>query len=294
MPKYNTQPLASELLEAYHNTDYCFTSNDQEYIIRLNDENIAITSFLEANQIKEWAFITAWNPYSVFMPEAYNQEQQQALLEKLKDYKTWKGEGRGRDGCWTPEESYFIADITKDKAIALGQEFGQNALLVGNSDGRVNLVKLYDSYRYSFKNGRLVIEGRKKRHTHYLDNLEINPIRLGMGRDLINAEGPILSLHEYNHILYLSSYLKDGSGRVYYATNKELLQEYFKGHIITQSLLEKSSSKEFAVRKFTRSVYAHVSPILKEEFNKEIQCGDSLFTELPEGMVMNDPFSLIS
>lgn len=290
---YN-QPIASELIEAYRNTNYCFTANDQEYIIRLDDENVAFTSFLKAKQIEEWAFITAWNPYSVSMPNTYNTEQQQLMLSKLEGSRTWKGEGRGRDGCWTPEESYFVADIKREEAIALGQEFGQNAILVGGSDGKANLVKLFDAFRYRFSNGRLVVEGRKKRHTHYLDNLEINPIRLGRGKALINSEGPILSLHEYNHNLYLSSHLKDGSGQVYYATNKELLHEYFQGKITTKNLLDRSPSREFAIKHFVKSVYDHVSPVLKVKFDQEIQCGDSLFTKLPSDMVAEEPFSLLS
>lgn len=59
MPAIYNQPLASELIEAYYNTDYCFTANNQELIIRFNDANNAFTPFLKANQIENWAFITA-------------------------------------------------------------------------------------------------------------------------------------------------------------------------------------------------------------------------------------------
>ncbi|SFG28535.1 DUF3293 domain-containing protein [Pontibacter chinhatensis] len=279
---------ASELMEAYHITDYCFTVNNQEYTIRFDDENVAFTFFLEANRIEKWAFITAWNPYSVSMPITYNTEQQQLMLPKLEGCKKWKGEERGRDGCWTPEESYFVADINREEAIALGQEFGLNAILVGGSDGKANLIMLFDSFRYIFSNGRLVVEGRKKRHTHYLDNLEINPIRLGRGKALINSEGPILSLHEYNHNLYLSSHLKDGSGKVYYATNKELLHEYYQGKITIKNLIDRSPSRELAIKHFVRSVYVQVSQVLKDDFNQEIQYSDYRFTDLPPGMAAED------
>jgi hypothetical protein len=284
MSKYYTQPLASELIKAYCNTDYCFIANNEEFIIRLNEDNRVFASFLEANQIMEWAYITVWNPYSVSMPKDFNSEQQLLMLAKLEDCRTWKGEGRGQNGCWTPEESYFIADLSREKAIQLGQEFGQNAILIGNSDGRASLIKLFDSFKYSNNNGRLVIEGYKKRHTHYLDNLEINPIRLGRVKDLVNSDGPILSLHKYNGNLYLSSHLKDGSGKIYYATNEVLLEEYLQGKITINNLLDNSPSIEFTIKYSVKSVYNHILPIPKTEFKQEVQCGSSLFTELPSGM----------
>lgn len=226
------------------------------------------------------------------MPQIYNQDQQQALLSKLIEYRTWKGEGRGRDGSWMPEESHFIADINKNIAIAPGREFGQNAIIAGGSDGKATLIRLFDSFKYRFSNGKLLIEGVKKRHTHYLDNLEINPTRLGKGKDLINSEGPILSLHKNNRLLYLSSRLQDGSGRVYYATNETLLQDYIAGKCITQELLDKSPSTSFSIKHSSKSIYDQVSAVLKKDFNQQIQCGDSFFTDL-SGMTPEDPTSLI-
>jgi hypothetical protein len=68
------------------------------------------------------------------------------LLEQLKDYKIYKGEGKGRDGKWPAEESYFIACISREKATALGLDFGQNAILVSGESLEPELIYPFDKY----------------------------------------------------------------------------------------------------------------------------------------------------
>ncbi len=158
MPTNYSQPLAPYLIEAYHNTDYSFETPQQLYVIRLNDANTTFADFLKANGINSWAFITAWNPYSISMPAQYNHDKQQELYAKLKEYDPLPGKGQGQDTEWPAEESYFVANIKEDIAIALGQEFGQNAILTGNADGKATLKILFESYSYSFENGQLKIK----------------------------------------------------------------------------------------------------------------------------------------
>jgi hypothetical protein len=64
------------------------------------------------------------------------------LLEKLKGYKICKGEGKGRDGNWPGEESFFVGGISRDEACALGKHFGQNAILVSGENKEPELVIL--------------------------------------------------------------------------------------------------------------------------------------------------------
>jgi hypothetical protein len=118
--KLNTAPNGLE--SAYQQTDYSFTTDAKTIVIRLDEENPDLLEYLE--QIHSWAYITAWNPSSFPQADAYHHSQQQLLLDQLKGYKTCKGEGRGRDGIWPPEESYFVANISREKATALCKDFG--------------------------------------------------------------------------------------------------------------------------------------------------------------------------
>lgn len=132
-----------ELKKAYLQTDYSFTDGDSTLVIRLDQENPELLAYLELEQISSWAYLTAWNPSSIQQTDEFNHSQQQVLLEKLMGYKTCKGEGKGRDGNWPAEESYFVAGISREKAIELGWNFGQKAILVSGKDLEPELVFSY-------------------------------------------------------------------------------------------------------------------------------------------------------
>ncbi len=97
---------------------------------------------------------------------------------------------------------------------------------------------------------------------------------------ILNSEGTILGLFEHKTgILFLSSYLKDGSGEVYYSTNKETLKKYFNSEMtLKQVYLE--SDDFLASRKFR----GETASFIKEDLTDLIQCGDSLFSELSSDM----------
>jgi hypothetical protein len=98
--------------------------------------------------------------------------------------------------------------------------------------------------------------------------------------DILNSEGTILGLYKQkNGNLFLSSYLKDGSGDVFYSTDKEILKKYFNAEMtLKQVYLE---SDDFLVSRKFRS---ETATFLKDDFNDRIQCGDSLFSELSRDM----------
>jgi hypothetical protein len=134
------KPVPDGLENAYLQTDYSFTDGDSTFVIRLDGGNTKLLAYLEHEHINSWAYITAWNPLSNPHSDAYNHSQQQLLLDQLKGYKTCKGEGRGRDGIWPPEESYFVANISREKAVTLGKDFDQTAILVSGKNLEPELV----------------------------------------------------------------------------------------------------------------------------------------------------------
>ena len=108
--------------------------------------------------------------------------------------------------------------------------------------------------------------------------IEINQLK--KVDDILNSEGTILGLYEHKSgNLFLSSYLKDGSGEIYYSTDKETLKKYFNSEMtIKQVYLE---SEDFLVsRKFRRET----ETFLKEDLTELLQCGDNLFSEITNSM----------
>lgn len=87
-------------------------------------------------------FLTAWNPESIPRSEAGNQADQSRLKARLEAMGlTWlAAEGRDPDGGWDSEPSLVALGLTFDQACALGDEFGQNAVLFSGADGAMRLV----------------------------------------------------------------------------------------------------------------------------------------------------------
>lgn len=108
--------------------------------------------------------------------------------------------------------------------------------------------------------------------------IEINQLqKVG---DILNSEGTILGLFKQKSgNLCLSSYLKDGSGEIYYSTDKETLKKYFNSEIsLKQVYIE---SEDFLVsRKFRKET----ETFIKEDLTDLLQCGDNLFSEISNSM----------
>ena len=98
--------------------------------------------------------------------------------------------------------------------------------------------------------------------------------------DILNSEGTILRLYaQESGNLFLSSYLKDGSGEIYYSTDKETLKKYFNSEMtLKQVYLESSDS--LVTRKFRKET----ETFIKEDLTDLILCGDSLFSEISSDM----------
>ena len=101
--------------------------------------------------------------------------------------------------------------------------------------------------------------------------------------DLLNSEGTILGLYKLDTKLYLGSYLKDGSGMVYYSTELSLLKKYFNSEIRLNQLY--SESEDFIVARKYRD---EVVSFLKQDLVNLIKCGDKLYSELSDALKNRD------
>ena len=123
--------LGRPLVEAYEASRYQVLLASGTLVLRHGELAPALDALLDP-AAHEWAFVTAWNPASRRLPRPENERRQAALRRSLGGrYRVFNGVGIGDDGRWPPEESVLILGIAHGKALALGQAWGQLAVLLG-------------------------------------------------------------------------------------------------------------------------------------------------------------------
>jgi hypothetical protein len=129
----------NRLQKAYLNTTYRVYEPDIE--IRIDKENHGLAATLLQIGHTNWAYLTAWNPYSKQLTPEENEKRNQLLLEDLKPFLVFNGEGVGNNPSWPPERSFLVAGIHREVASYLGKKYEQNAIVVGQG-ARAELVML--------------------------------------------------------------------------------------------------------------------------------------------------------
>jgi hypothetical protein len=122
----------NSLIKAYKNTKYIVFEPD--ITIEIGILNQDVNELLIKHNSNEWAFVTAYNPYSRVLSNDENSVRHDELKELTKDYITFEGHGVGEDPTWEPERSLFIIGISKDEASEIGKKFEQNAIVYGKID----------------------------------------------------------------------------------------------------------------------------------------------------------------
>ena len=108
-----------------------------------------------------------------------------------------------------------------------------------------------------------------------IDTKKLNKIS-----DILNSEGGILSLYkDKKDSLYLGSFLKDGSGTIFYSVTPTHLKDYLQSKITLAGLYK--SSKSFLIKHKYR---AEQKTYLKEEFINDLQCGSDFYKDIPDSM----------
>lgn len=134
----------NDLIEAYKNTKYKVF--EPSIIIEIGELNQAVDDLLIEHKLVEWAFITAYNPYSRVLTDDENKVRHDELKELTKDYITFEGYGVGEDPAWEPELSLFVIGITRDEASKIGKKFEQNAIVYGVINSNPELIILNKAY----------------------------------------------------------------------------------------------------------------------------------------------------
>ncbi len=132
--------IDQKLVDAYTRTEYHVF--DPEIILKIGAQSPLLDSLLDQYYVQKWAFITAFNPQSIILPDDENKLRHEKLKKALHSYKYFEGEGVGENPPWKPERSLLVLGISKTNAIYIGNAFEQNAIVVGRIDSPAELLLL--------------------------------------------------------------------------------------------------------------------------------------------------------
>jgi hypothetical protein len=128
------------LLAAYKNTRYHVFNTG--ITICIDENNVLLNELLRKQDAKSWAYLTAYNPFSQTFTAEANDSRHRLLLQSVAAFSSFEGEGKGADESWPPEKSLLILGITKVQAIAIGNEYEQNAIVYGEVGKAAQLLLL--------------------------------------------------------------------------------------------------------------------------------------------------------
>ena len=134
--------IDEQLIEAYKATTYVVKRFGLS--LRIGQKNLHLEEFLIDNNEFSWAFVSAFNPYSQALSFMENKARHEKLVIWLrsKGFRYATGYGIPDDPNWSPEKSVLILGISKRKAIELGNELEQNAVIFGSLGKAPQLVLL--------------------------------------------------------------------------------------------------------------------------------------------------------
>ncbi len=132
----------NDLDAAYRSTQYVTHLPDQALCLRIEEHSTELDTLLSSHGTTSWAFISAWNPFSVPLSNEDNNYRHLQLIERLSCYQLYPGEGVPDSGTWTPEQSVLVVGISREDAISLGKLFEQNAIVVGKKGEKAELLWL--------------------------------------------------------------------------------------------------------------------------------------------------------
>lgn len=127
--------------EAFKNTDYIANINNKVITINIGKTQVELDNLIKP--VKQWAFITAYNPLPKILSDNENKSRNEQLRQDVENLglKVFTGFGIAKDKSWK-EDSFLIVGIGKEKAIKLGTKYGQLAIVIGSANNKAKLIKL--------------------------------------------------------------------------------------------------------------------------------------------------------
>ena len=136
------QENKNDLWRAYDQTDFYVRACTPELCIRIGSHHERLDRMLREHQCDAWSYITASNPASELLSDDENRSRNRELeaLLKSQDLVFYRGEGVGSDSTWPAEASFLILGISREAAVHVGRQFGQNAIVCGSPGHAAELV----------------------------------------------------------------------------------------------------------------------------------------------------------
>ena len=136
------QEHKNDLWRAYEQTHFYVRECTPELCIRIGSHHEQLDQMLREHQCDAWSYITASNPASKLLSDDDNRSRNHELEAQLKsqDLVFYRGEGVGSDSTWPAETSFLILGISREAAMQLGRQFGQNAIVCGSPGHVAELV----------------------------------------------------------------------------------------------------------------------------------------------------------
>jgi len=137
-----TPDFTDELWNAYLATKYRASTPIGEITIQIDKPHPELDLLLENHCVEQWAFITAWNPFSEELSLEENTVRHEQLVGKVRElgYIAFEGAGIPENTNWQPETSLLILGVGENMAIDVGIEFGQNAIVLGKKGTNAQLI----------------------------------------------------------------------------------------------------------------------------------------------------------
>jgi hypothetical protein len=136
--------MNARLDAAYRATSYVVFGPEGRFTIRVDSKTPLLDDLLTRHETRFWAYVTACNPGSTPLSEDENRRRMAWLEERVREtaHPYFTGEGIGDDAAWPAEPSLLIVGIDAEAAAALGRQFGQAAILVGERGAAAHLLWL--------------------------------------------------------------------------------------------------------------------------------------------------------
>lgn len=134
--------LTLQTLVAYIRTTYVVDVGERTIRVCIGSLHPELDAFLRERGSSTWAIVTAWNPRSRVLSNVENAERHERLRRRLAelDLPHWSTLGVGEDPGWIPESGFLVAGIAPERALELGAEFEQSAIVVGHAGAPAELA----------------------------------------------------------------------------------------------------------------------------------------------------------
>jgi hypothetical protein len=122
--------IPKELIDAYRETHFRVLE-PVPFVMRIGEFSQTLEDLYRDRSISSAAFLTAYNPYSNETEAVDNEKANDELKRVLKVEQIIFYEGVGQDpaGKWPAEPSVLALGLSREKAISIGRDFHQNAIV---------------------------------------------------------------------------------------------------------------------------------------------------------------------